>query len=103
VGLVVKKGWKILSRSFFRYPVSVISYRDHFGITQNNVTALIENCRQAIYGYDQRLEAFGSAGMVRVENPLKTTARFLNGEGVHLSYRNIIPVIYKRAPPANYK
>jgi myo-inositol 2-dehydrogenase/D-chiro-inositol 1-dehydrogenase len=55
---------------------------------KNKVTALIENSRQASYGYDQRLEAFGSEGMVRVENPLKTTAQFLNGEGVHLS-RNL--------------
>ncbi|MGD0707308.1 MAG: inositol 2-dehydrogenase [Anaerolineaceae bacterium] len=28
----------------------------------------IDNSRQAIYGYDQRLEAFGSEGMVQVQN-----------------------------------
>jgi myo-inositol 2-dehydrogenase/D-chiro-inositol 1-dehydrogenase len=55
---------------------------------KNRVTALIENSRQASYGYDQRLEAFGSKGMVRAENPLKTTTRFLDGNGVHLS-RNL--------------
>jgi myo-inositol 2-dehydrogenase/D-chiro-inositol 1-dehydrogenase len=55
---------------------------------KNKVTALIENSRQANYGYDQRLEAFGSGGMVRVENPLKTTAQFLDSNGVHLA-RNL--------------
>lgn len=49
----------------------------------NGVTAMIENSRQCAYGYDQRLEAFGSAGMVRAENPLKTTTTFSNGSGVH--------------------
>ncbi len=52
---------------------------------RNQVTALIENSRHANYGYDQRLEAFGSGGMVRVDNPLKTTARYSNAEGIHLS------------------
>ena len=49
----------------------------------NGVTAMIENSRQCAYGYDQRLEAFGSAGMVRAENPLKTTTTFSNVSGVH--------------------
>jgi len=34
----------------------------------NGATAIIENCRQAAYGYDQRVEVFGSAGTVRVDN-----------------------------------
>lgn len=55
---------------------------------KNQVTALIENSRQANYGYDQRLEAFGSGGMIRAENPLKTTTQYLNEDGVHLS-RNL--------------
>lgn len=29
---------------------------------------VIDNSRRAVYGYDQRLEVFGSEGMVRVEN-----------------------------------
>jgi len=49
----------------------------------NGVTAMIENSRQCAYGYDQRLEAFGSAGMVRAENPLKTTTTLSNASGVH--------------------
>ena len=34
----------------------------------------IDNSRQAVYGYDQRVEAFGSAGAVASQNPLEHTA-----------------------------
>ena len=33
----------------------------------------IDNSRQAVYGYDQRVEVFGSAGMAASENPLANT------------------------------
>lgn len=33
----------------------------------------IDNSRQAVYGYDQRVEAFGSGGMAASENPLSHT------------------------------
>ncbi|HSB92548.1 MAG TPA: inositol 2-dehydrogenase [Flavitalea sp.] len=48
---------------------------------RNNVTVTIHNSRRAVYGYDQRLEVFGSEGMMQVGNPLKTTGIFydLNG------------------------
>ncbi len=52
---------------------------------RNNVTVMIENSRKATYGYDQRLEVFGSKGMIRVENPLKTTNNYFNEEGSHLA------------------
>jgi myo-inositol 2-dehydrogenase/D-chiro-inositol 1-dehydrogenase len=55
---------------------------------KNKVTVIIENSRQAAYGYDQRIEVFGSKGMMKAENPLKTTNQFLDGNGVHLS-RNL--------------
>ena len=32
-------------------------------------------CREAVYGYDQRLEVFGSAGMLRNDNLRATTIR----------------------------
>jgi myo-inositol 2-dehydrogenase/D-chiro-inositol 1-dehydrogenase len=35
----------------------------------------INNCRQAVYGYDQRLEVFGSAGMLMNDNLRPTTLR----------------------------
>jgi myo-inositol 2-dehydrogenase/D-chiro-inositol 1-dehydrogenase len=36
----------------------------------NGCLTSIDNSRQAVYGYDQRVEAFGSAGMASSENPL---------------------------------
>ncbi|HET6548917.1 MAG TPA: inositol 2-dehydrogenase [Solirubrobacter sp.] len=41
----------------------------------------IDNSRQAVYGYDQRVEVFGSAGMAASENPLAHSAvvRTANG------------------------
>ncbi|HSI74511.1 MAG TPA: inositol 2-dehydrogenase [Lunatimonas sp.] len=55
---------------------------------ENGATALIENCREAAYGYDQRLEVFGSKGMIRTENPLKTTNSFSGDEGTQYA-RNL--------------
>lgn len=54
----------------------------------NEVTVMIENSRHASYGYDQRLEVFGSEGMMKAENPLKTTNYLMDKDGVHLS-RNL--------------
>lgn len=39
----------------------------------NGAITTIDNSRQAVYGYDQRVEAFGSGGMVASENPLDHT------------------------------
>ena len=36
----------------------------------NGCLTSIDNSRQAVYGYDQRVEAFGPAGMATSENPL---------------------------------
>ncbi len=43
---------------------------------KNGVIATIDNSREAIYGYDQRVEVFGSKGMVTVANPLMDTVTF---------------------------
>ena len=40
----------------------------------SGVLAVIDNSRQAVYGYDQRLEVFGSRGMVVIGNPKPHTA-----------------------------
>lgn len=45
----------------------------------------IDNSRQAVYGYDQRVEVFGSAGMVASENPLTTTTIFRGVKGAEMS------------------
>lgn len=51
--------------------------------SKNQVTVFIENSRQSSYGYDQRLEVFGSKGMMMAENPLKTNHVFLDSGGMH--------------------
>ena len=40
---------------------------------ENDCITTIDNSRQAVYGYDQRVEAFGSGGMAFSENPLTHT------------------------------
>jgi len=57
---------------------------------ENGAMATIENSRESKYGYDQRLEVFGSKGMIKVENPLKTNVCLAteNGSGLdrHLNF-----------------
>lgn len=43
---------------------------------------VIDNSRKAVYGYDQRVEVFGSKGSVAIENELPTTAVISTAEGV---------------------
>jgi myo-inositol 2-dehydrogenase / D-chiro-inositol 1-dehydrogenase len=42
--------------------------------------ALIDNSRQAVYGYDQRIEVFGSRGSIVVDNQPANTARISTAE-----------------------
>ena len=48
---------------------------------QNGVIGTIDNSREAVYGYDQRVEVFGSNGMVTAANPLTDTVTFSGSEG----------------------
>lgn len=48
---------------------------------QNGVIATIDNSREAVYGYDQRVEVFGSKGMVTAANPPVNTVTFSGNEG----------------------
>ena len=41
----------------------------------------ISNSRRAVYGYDQRIEVFGSKGLLRAENLVPTTIERLGAEG----------------------
>lgn len=47
---------------------------------KNGVIATIDNSREAVYGYDQRVEIFGSKGMVTAANPLTDTVTFSGSE-----------------------
>ena len=44
--------------------------------------AVIDNCRRAAYGYDQRAEAFGSLGQIAVANDPSSTAVISDANGV---------------------
>ncbi len=49
--------------------------------TAGGALCQISNSRRAVYGYDQRIEVFGSKGMLRVENPKPTTLEHLDADG----------------------
>src|SRR5260370_6277161 len=51
-------------------------------VTPSGKQAVILNSRRAAYGYDQRIEAFGSAGMVISDNPRATGIRRDSGTSV---------------------
>jgi myo-inositol 2-dehydrogenase/D-chiro-inositol 1-dehydrogenase len=44
--------------------------------------AVIDNCRKAVYGYDQRLEVFGSKGMAQTENNFPNHHKLYTESGV---------------------
>jgi myo-inositol 2-dehydrogenase/D-chiro-inositol 1-dehydrogenase len=48
---------------------------------ENGCLTTIDNSRQAVYGYDQRVEVFGSAGLACSENPLAHTAVVRSAQG----------------------
>jgi len=48
--------------------------------TKSGRMASIMNSRRAVYGYDQRIEAFGEKGMLRAENLAPTTAERFGAE-----------------------
>jgi len=49
---------------------------------KNGVIGIIDNSRRAVYGYDQRVEVFGSKGSVTVANPTPHTAVYSHAETV---------------------
>ena len=49
----------------------------------NGAIGTIDNSRKAIYGYDQRVEVFGSGGMVQANNNTPDNDVYANADGVH--------------------
>lgn len=49
---------------------------------ENGAIGIIDNSRKAVYGYDQRVEVFGSKGSITVENDRPTSAEISTEEGV---------------------
>jgi myo-inositol 2-dehydrogenase/D-chiro-inositol 1-dehydrogenase len=50
---------------------------------ENGAIGTIDNSRKAVYGYDQRVEVFGSGGMVAVGNNSPDNHVYMNAAGVH--------------------
>jgi myo-inositol 2-dehydrogenase/D-chiro-inositol 1-dehydrogenase len=51
----------------------------------------IDNSRRAVYGYDQRVEVFGSDGMAASENPLAHTGVVRTAAGMHAT---VLPTFF---------
>lgn len=51
---------------------------------ENGAIGVIDNSRKAVYGYDQRLEIFGSKGMVKAENNTADTLVQYDKNGGHV-------------------
>jgi myo-inositol 2-dehydrogenase / D-chiro-inositol 1-dehydrogenase len=50
-------------------------------VHENGCLTTIDNSRRSVYGYDQRVEVFGSDGMAASENPLQHTAVLRTRDG----------------------
>jgi len=50
---------------------------------ENGGLCVIDNSRKAVYGYDQRVEAFGSKGKAEIENDTPSTAMWSTNDGVY--------------------
>jgi myo-inositol 2-dehydrogenase/D-chiro-inositol 1-dehydrogenase len=50
---------------------------------ENGVLGNIDNSRQAVYGYDQRVEVFGSKGAVSADNDYPNTAVISDAHRIH--------------------
>jgi myo-inositol 2-dehydrogenase/D-chiro-inositol 1-dehydrogenase len=54
-------------------------------VHEDGCLTAIDNSRRAVYGYDQRVEVFGSAGMAASENPLAHTTLVRTAQGTSSS------------------
>lgn len=61
---------------------------------ENGAIGMIDNSRQAVYGYDQRLEVFGSEGAVQDENDIPNTVVVSRADGT--SYGTAYQVMWDR-------
>jgi myo-inositol 2-dehydrogenase / D-chiro-inositol 1-dehydrogenase len=52
-------------------------------VHENGCLTAIDGSRRAVYGYDQRVEVFGSAGVAASENPPVHAAVVRDADGVH--------------------
>lgn len=65
---------------------------------ENGAYGLIDNSRRAVYGYDQRVEVFGSEGMLKAENVSDSTVELYNNQRTELA--KPLPMFQERYKPA---
>jgi myo-inositol 2-dehydrogenase/D-chiro-inositol 1-dehydrogenase len=68
-------------------------------VHENGCLTSIDNSRRAVYGYDQRVEVFGSEGMAATENPLEHSAVIRTSEGTR---EPTLPYFYLERYTASY-
>src|SRR3954454_5125894 len=68
-------------------------------VHENGCLTSIDNSRRAVYGYDQRVEVFGSEGMAASENPLEHSAIIRTSEGTS---EPTLPYFYLERYTASY-
>ncbi|MGX4670403.1 inositol 2-dehydrogenase [Cerasibacillus sp. JNUCC 74] len=61
---------------------------------ENGTFGLIDNSRRAVYGYDQRVEVFGSEGMLKAENVNNSTVEYYSKEDT--SFTKPLPIFTER-------
>lgn len=61
---------------------------------ENGMIATIDNSRKAVYGYDQRVEVFGSEGCVKNENDVPNTV--VVSDENRTSYENTYKIMWER-------
>jgi myo-inositol 2-dehydrogenase/D-chiro-inositol 1-dehydrogenase len=68
-------------------------------VHENGCLTSIDNSRRAVYGYDQRVEVFGSRGMAATENPLAHSGVIRTAEGTR---EPALPYFYLERYTASY-
>ncbi|MDA9114353.1 inositol 2-dehydrogenase [Pontimonas sp.] len=77
----------VTAQGFNQFSEEIKGIGDYDAVTvtlrgENDESVTIINSRHCAYGYDQRLEAFGDQGMLRVDNVSDTLVRHFSSSGV---------------------
>ena len=68
-------------------------------VHENGCLTSIDNSRRAVYGYDQRVEVFGSGGMAATENPLAHSGLIRTADGTR---EPVLPHFFLERYTASY-
>jgi myo-inositol 2-dehydrogenase/D-chiro-inositol 1-dehydrogenase len=67
---------------------------------KNGAMGMIDNCRKAVYGYDQRVEVFGTNGCAVAENDTPNTVKFY---GPNVTAQDKIPLFFLERYMGSYQ